>query len=183
MQKVIYLFLVLMLTIFDVNSDQIETPDFDPRNKFAIDVPAGWGYRTFSGENGLIAVLWPADTSFNLSDTVIFIFLQNSESILPDTPDNINLFKEKCGKADFKFSMTDDDVTQSISEKYFAGRCGRSMILFEETVENYTLIIAFVSAKNVTKTQLMDVKTVVASYRKEIEQYLHFQKNATLHEE
>lgn len=183
MQKMVVLFLVLMLSVFDVNCDQIETPDFDPRNKFAIDVPSGWGYRTFSGENGLVAVLWPADTSFNRADTVAFVFVQNSDTMLPDIPDNINLFKEKCGKADFKFALTDDDVTQSLSEKYFTGRCGRTMILFEERIENYTVILAFVSAKNVSKSQLMDIKTVVASYKKEIEQYLHFQKSTSMYDE
>ncbi len=173
MKRVVWFFLLLILCWGDVKCDPIETPDFDERNIFAIKSPLGWGYRTFVGKNGLIGALWPAGTSFNKTDTAVFVFLQNNNEPLPEVPDNINLFREKCEKADFKFAApsSENDVTQSIAEHYFSGRCGRTMILLKEQIGNYTVIVAFVSARYVTKKQLDDVKEIVRSYKREIQKY------------
>ncbi len=182
MKRVVWFFLLLILLGGEVKCDPIETPDFDENNIFAINSPLGWGYRTFVGKNGLIGVLWPAGTSFNKTDTAVFVFLQNSNESLPSEPENINLFREKCEKADFKFASENsrNDATKSISEDYFNGRCGRTMILLKEQVRNYTIIVAFVSARYVTKEQLEDVKSVIKSYKKEIQKYLDEHRVADL---
>ncbi|MDR0631657.1 MAG: hypothetical protein LBF54_00175 [Holosporaceae bacterium] len=165
------LFLIVILLNLEVFSVPIETPEFDERNEFVIRSPEGWGYRTFRGKNGLIGALWPAGTSFNSTDTAIFVFLQNDNEKLPSVPDNINLFTEKCLKANFKFSTKKgQDRTQSIAEEYFSGRCGRTMILFKEVIDNnYTVIIALVSANYVSKAQMASAKEVASAYREEIE--------------
>lgn len=182
MKRVVWFFLLLILCGGEVKCDPIETPDFDERNIFAIKSPLGWGYRTFVGKNGLIGVLWPAGTSFNKTDTAVFVFVQNNNEPLPEEPDNVNLFREKCEKADFKFAPTDssNDETQSIAENYFRGRCGRTMILMKEQVGDYTIIIAFVSARYVTKQQLDEVKEVIKSYKKEVQKYLDEHRVADL---
>jgi hypothetical protein len=152
----------------------IETPEFDERNEFVIRSPEGWGYRTFNGKNGLIGVLWPSGTSFNSTDTIAFVFVQNDNEKLPEKPANIDIFNEKCPGAGFKFAKAKDEEndTLSIAETYFSGRCGRTMILFKESVENYTVIVAFVSAKPVLQKQLTAVKQIAPAYKKEIENYL-----------
>ncbi|MDR1334604.1 MAG: hypothetical protein LBJ71_05285 [Holosporaceae bacterium] len=169
------LFLFTLLE-FSVHGVPIETPEFDERNEFVIQAPEEWGYRTFNGHNGLIGALWPRGTSFNSTDTAIFIFLQNNNEKLPPKPNNINLFTEKCPKAMFRFLKTakekEDDETLSIAEEYFSGRCGRTMVLFKEVISEYTVIIALVSARYVSKKQLADAKLIAASYRKEIRKYL-----------
>lgn len=180
MKRVVCFFLLLILFGFEVKCDPIYTPDFDPRNIFAIKSPIGWGYRTFAGENGLIAVLWPAETSFNRTQTAVFVFIQNADAPLPEVPDNIHLFREKCEKADFKFAKSNNDVTKSIAENYFEGRCGRTMILLKEQVGNYTIIVSFVSAGYVTKKQLDEVKEVVRSYKYEIQKYLEERQTRNL---
>ncbi|MDR2158356.1 MAG: hypothetical protein LBO02_03515 [Holosporaceae bacterium] len=174
MEKLILFFFLIIFSNFRVYGVPIETPEFDERNEFVIKSPAGWGYRTFNGKNGLIGALWPSGTSFNSADTAVFIFLQNSNEEIPRKPDNINLFTEKCPKAKFKFSSSRDneDETLSIAERYFSGRCGRTMILFKENVDNYTVVIALVSSKYVSKKQLTDVKIIALSYKKEIEKYI-----------
>jgi hypothetical protein len=185
MERSIVVFLVI-LSEFCAQGVPIETPEFDERNEFVIRAPDDWGYRTFNGKNGLIGALWPRGTSFNSTDTAIFVFLQNNNEKLPKKPANINLFTEKCPKANFKFSKIskeskkrrkkddddNDDETFSIAEEYFSGRCGRTMILFKEVIENYTVVIFFASAKYVSKKQLEDAKTVAANYRKEIAKYI-----------
>jgi hypothetical protein len=155
----------------------IATPEFDERNEFVIQAPEEWGYRTFNGHNGLIGALWPRGTSFNSTDTAMFIFLQDDGRKLPKRPDNINLFTEKCPKAKFKFLKPSnvkksDDETLSIAEEYFSGRCGRTMVLLKEVVNEYTVVIALVSAHYVSKKQLVDAKAVAASYSKEIKKYI-----------
>ena len=79
------LWLVFLICLIDiVGCKQIYTPPVDEQNKFVIDSPLGWGYKTLRGTNGLIGVLWPRGTSFNDSDTVIFVFVQNTQ----DTDDD-----------------------------------------------------------------------------------------------
>ncbi|MDR0753659.1 MAG: hypothetical protein LBE95_03265, partial [Holosporaceae bacterium] len=129
-------------------------------------------YRTFPGRNGLIGALWPFGTSFNSTDTAIFIFIQTNNEEFPIVPDNINLFTEKCTQANFKFSRDTYNETLSLAEKYFSGRCGKTMILFEEHVGNYTVIISVVSAEYVSREQLADAKKIMAAYKKEIETYM-----------
>jgi hypothetical protein len=167
-------FLVVICLNFWVCGIPIETPEFEERNKFVIRSPGGWGYRTFNGKNGLIGVLWPSGTSFNSTDTIAFVFLQNNNEKLPRKPANIKIFNEKCPRAGFKFanSKDEDNETLSIAETYFSGRCGRTMILFKESVRNYTVIVALISAKPVLQKQLVDTKQIIAAYKKEIEKYL-----------
>jgi hypothetical protein len=155
-------------------ADPIETPEFDERNKFVIHAPEDWAYRTFNGDNGLIGVLWPIGNNYNQADTVVFIFAQEFGSRLPAKPANIHLFTEKCPQANFVFSKNKDgsDPTKSIEETYFTGRCGRTMILFEEKVGKYAIIAALISSKHVPKEQLDDARTVVNAYKKEIEKYI-----------
>ncbi|MDR1560950.1 MAG: hypothetical protein LBS23_01190 [Holosporaceae bacterium] len=174
MKRLCLFFIIFSLINDELSSNPIETPELDERNKFVIQAPPEWAYRTFQGENGLIGVLWPFRTSFNLSDTVIFVFLQNTDSQLPNNPENINLFTEKCPKANFKFAKSKDlnDPTKSIEETYFSGRCGRTMVLFEERVRPYNVIISLISSKYISKQQLADVKEIVSSYKAEIEKYI-----------
>lgn len=172
-------FLAFLFSVFfafaETNAVPIDTPDTDERNDFVVRSPDGWGYRTFKGNNGLIGAFWPRGTSFNRTDTAIFVFLQDSDEELPRIPDNINLFTEKCTKARFKFatSLSDNNPTKSLGEKYFNGRCGRTMILMKEEVENYRIVIALVSAKPyITKKQLSDLKEISSAYRYEAEEYI-----------
>ncbi|MDR0678389.1 MAG: hypothetical protein LBF44_02530 [Holosporaceae bacterium] len=178
------LFSAIICLNFWVCGIPIETPEFDERNEFVIRSPDGWGYRTFNGKNGLIGVLWPSGTSFNSTDTIVFIFIQNNNEKLPKVPANINIFNEKCPNAGFKFASLKDEEneTLSIAETYFSGRCGRTMILFKESVENYAVIIAFISAKPVLQKQLSDVKRMAAAYRREIEKYLKITPEETSEE-
>jgi hypothetical protein len=172
MMGMLLLFLFILLE-FGVYSVPIETPELDERNKFVIKAPDEWGYRTFGGDNGLIGALWPRGTSFNSTDTAIFVFLQNNDAELPEKPANINLFTEKCPKANFIFSKRKkDDETLSIAEEYFSGRCGRTMVLFKEIVDNYTIVILVASARYISKKELADAKAVAANYRKEVEKYI-----------
>jgi hypothetical protein len=166
----------LLLFAFGTKAIPIDTPDnnYTGEGVFVIKCPNGWGYRTFRGDNGLIAALWPAESTFNAAGTAVFVFLQNSTKPLPKIPCNINLFTEKCTKANFHFATAQDknDSTKSLNEKYFAGKCGKTMILFEENVQKYTLIFAFISDGYVTKNQLADVKELIANYRIELEEYI-----------
>jgi hypothetical protein len=165
--------LAILLYFAGMFAVPIDTPEFDERNDFVINSPNGWGYRTFKGENGLIGVLWPAETTFNLADTVIFIFLQDENSPLPSVPCNINLFTEKCTKAKFKFAKpNDNNPALSLGEKYFSGKCGRTMVLMKENVKNYNMIFVIVSAKYITKQQFADFKLVAANYEHEVEKYI-----------
>jgi hypothetical protein len=175
MKKIILFFLAVFFLNLEVCAAPIVTPDFDERNEFVIKTPSDWGYRTFNGKNGLIGVLWPVGTSFNSADTAVFVFLQNDKAKLPATPCNINLYTEKCPKAGFKFSSPKEknDKTLLIAEQYFSGRCGRTMILFKEVVDNYTVIVALASSKYVTKKQLADAKEIASAYKKEIEKSLN----------
>lgn len=150
----------------------IETPDTDERNDFVIRCPYGWGYRTFKGENGLIGVFWPKGTSFNLTDTAIFVFLRDKSKHHPTKLDNIHLFEEKCTKARFKIpkEVEDRNPTKSLGEKYFRGRCGRTMIIIEESIGNYNVVLLLASAKRyITKKQLADFKDIAIAYRREAE--------------
>ncbi|MDR1235697.1 MAG: hypothetical protein LBJ96_01685 [Holosporaceae bacterium] len=177
-------FILFVLWEFSACGVPIETPELDERNEFVIKAPEEWGYRTFVGKNGLIGVLWPRGTSFNSTDTAIFVFLQTEGVKLPKKPDNINLFTEKCQKAKFMFSTgdqkkksdadddDDDDATLSIAEEYFSGRCGRTEILFKEVIDKYTIVVFLASGKYISKKQLADAKKVAANYRKEIEKYV-----------
>jgi hypothetical protein len=193
MKKLILFFLVIILSNLEVYGDPIktvkiiETPSNEERNNFMIQSPEGWGYRTFKGKNGLIAVLWPSETSFNHTDTAIFIFLQNNAEKLPDIPDNINLFTEKCPSANFKFATLKEkeNETLSIAETYFSGRCGRTMILFKANIDNnYTLIIALVSAQYVSQKQFADTKAIATAYKKEIKRHTKMQtESAALNQE
>ncbi|MDR2646063.1 MAG: hypothetical protein LBC04_02725 [Holosporaceae bacterium] len=171
MKNLILLLSMMIFPNFNIYGDPIETPEFDERNEFVIKTPKGWGYRTFPGKNGLIGALWPFGTSFNSTDTAIFVFIQTNNEEFPTVPDNINLFTEKCTQANFKFSKDTHNETLSIAEKYFSGRCGKTMILFEENVGNYTIIIAVVSAEYVSREQLVDAKKIMVAYKKEIETY------------
>lgn len=155
----------------------IPTPEVEERNEFAIRAPSGWGYRTFKGKNGLIGVLWPANVSFNMAMTVLFVFLQTADQPIPAPLDNINLFREKCPKANVRFIRSEDIPekkrdTLSISDQYFTGRCGRTTVLFREVVNQYTLIFALVAKDYVTKKQMADVERVVKAYRNEIEEHI-----------
>ncbi|MDR1375765.1 MAG: hypothetical protein LBJ45_03055 [Holosporaceae bacterium] len=174
MKKLFLFFVVILALQKDLFSIPIETPIFDEKNELVIRSPTKWGYRTFRGKNGLIGVLWPFGTSFNSTNTVIFIFLQSEKDKKSENPDNINLFREKCPRANFKFASPNDmdDQTKSIYEKYFLGRCGRTMVLLEETVQDYTIIVALVSGRYISKQELRDAKEVAASYVKEIEKYI-----------
>lgn len=165
---------ILLFSNFLAVAVPIDTPEVDERNEFVIKCPFGWGYRTFKGHNGLIGVLWPANTSFNLTDTAVFVFLQTAYEDIPDEADNINLFTEKCPLAQFKFAEegTENDNTLSIEEKYFSGRCGRTMVLFKEVVGPYTLVFAYISANYVSKKQFFDVKQMVAAYKDEVQKYI-----------
>lgn len=169
-------FLVLMFFTFaETPAVPIDTPDTDERNDFIIRCPDGWGYRTFKGENGLIGVFWPKGTSFNLTDTAIFVFLQDKSKPLPKIADNINLFMEKCTKAQFKCLPSEDqnNPTKSLGERYFRGRCGRTMVIIEESVENYNIVILIASAKAyITKKQLSDLKEIANAYKREAEEYV-----------
>lgn len=175
----------LFFTLAETPAVPIDTPDPDERNNFVIRCPDGWGYRTFEGNNGLIGVLWPKGTSFNLTDTAIFVFLQDNNEPFPEEPDNINLFDEKCPKAKFMFDKTrsDSDLTQSLGERYFSGRCGRTMVIMKERIENYNIIILAVSAKKyITKDQLYDLKEITRAYRREAEAYLRHQESGSIDE-
>lgn len=154
----------------------IPTPEIEERNEFVIRTPAGWGYRTFPGKNGLIGVLWPADISFNAAMTAIFVFLQTAGEPIPEPLANINLFHEKCPGADVKFVHLEDENaddkikdTLSIAETYFSGRCGRTMILFKEVIHQYTLIFALISKDYITRKQFADTRSIVQAYKNEIE--------------
>lgn len=174
MKKVLLGFVVVLLFFIEIaKCIPIETPDIPEEcNNFMISCPSGWGYRTFDAENGLIGVFWPEDTTFNATDTAVFVFLQDNNKKLPEEPENLNLFTEKCTKATFNFSFKDDDPTESLAEKYFSGRCGRTMIIFKERVKNYHVILALVSAKYISKKQLNDVKQIAKNYKQEIKTYL-----------
>ena len=152
----------------------IETPDQPERSRFAIRAPSGWAYRTFKGDNGLVGVLWPKGTSFRDCDTAVFVFIQDFKQKLPEIPDNVHIFKEKCPKAEFKFSNTkeDQDKTFSIEEKYFSGLCGRTQILFEEKVKNFRIITVLASSFYVSHDLFEDVKYIVSAYKTEIEDSL-----------
>lgn len=157
----------------------IATPDNLEHNRFAINVPTGWAYRTFKGENGLIGVLWPKTTSFSKCDTAVFVFIQDfDEEFLPEVPENVHLFKEKCSKAEFKFALLEDDQdkTKSIEEKYFSGHCGRTEVLFEEKVENFRIIVFFASSFDVSRELYKDVENIVSAYKKEVKTWLDNQK-------
>jgi hypothetical protein len=168
--------IISLFFALEIEAIPIDTPEvnYTGEGTFAIKCPDGWGYRTFRGDNGLIAVLWPAESTFNAAGTAIFVFMQNSGRPLPEIPCNINLFTEKCTKANFHFVSKQDinDPTKSLNEKYFTGKCGKTMILFEEIIREYTLIFAFISDGYVTKNQLADVKEAVANYRVELEEYI-----------
>ena len=177
----------MLFSVFvETYSVPIDTPDVDERNNLVIRSPDGWGYRTFRGNNGLIGVFWPKGTSFNKTDTAVFVFLQDSNEQFPEIPDNINLFTEKCTKATFKFAeiTADENPTKSLGEKYFNGRCGHTMILSEEKIDNYRIVIALVSAKPyVTKTQLRDLKEISNAYRRETEEYITNKQNINLEDD
>lgn len=167
-------FLIFLPIFFETSAVPIETPDTDERNDFVVRCPAGWGYRTFKGNNGLIGVFWPKRTSFNLTDTAIFVFLQDYDKPLPKKADNIHLFREKCTKANFKFSTerSDRNPTKSLGEKYFRGRCGRTMVIMEEVVGPYRVVLLIASAKMyITKKQLLDFKEIARAYRSEAQEY------------
>jgi hypothetical protein len=173
--KPLFLFFIVFLALQgDLLSAPIETPIFDEKNELLIRGPAQWGYRTFRGKNGLIGVLWPFGTSYNSTDTAIFVFLQSEKDKKPENPDNINLFREKCPRANFKFASPEDmdDQTKSVYESYFMGRCGRTMVLLEEVVNDYTIIVALVSGRYISKQELKDAKEVAASYAKETKKYI-----------
>lgn len=157
----------------------IPTPEVEERNEFVIRAPSGWGYRTFPGKNGLIGVLWPSNVSFNMAMTAIFVFLQTADEPIPEPLANINLFREKCPGADVKFFRPNDEQeteknkdTKSIAETYFTGRCGRTMILFREVINQYTLIFALISKDYITRKQFADTKQIVQAYKHEIEESL-----------
>jgi hypothetical protein len=152
----------------------IYTPANTENNKFAIKCSNEWGYRTLKGDNGLIGVMWPATSTFNLTGTAVFIFVQDNRAALPKVPCNINIFREKCTGADFKFSTAAENknYTKSIGEKYFKGRCGRTTVIFEEKVGQYIIIFFFVSDKYVTKKQFAEVKEALKGYKEEVEKYI-----------
>lgn len=162
------------LFYFGAEAIPIFTPTKEERNALVIQSPDEWSYRTFPGNNGLIGVFWPIKTSYNLAQTVIFVFLQQELNNLPEHPDNINLFTEKCEEANFRFASPDDidDPTKSIGETYFSGRCGKTMALMKIKVQNYTVILALVSSGFVTKQQMVDTKKIALNYKKEIEKYI-----------
>lgn len=66
----------LLVSLFFLGSEKvfrtIATPDNLEHNRFAINVPAGWVYRTFKGNNELIGVLCPKNTSFSKCDTAVY---------------------------------------------------------------------------------------------------------------
>lgn len=168
-------FLIVFFLLFaETFGVPIETPDYDERNDFVVRCPAGWGYRTFTGDNGLIGVFWPKKTSFNLTDTAIFVFLQNNDKPIPKKADNIHLFREKCTKARFKFATerSERNRTKSLGEKYFRGRCGRTMVIIEEVVGPYRVVLLIASAKRyITKKQLLDFKEIARAYKREAQEY------------
>lgn len=159
----------------------IETPDQPERSQFVIKAPSGWAYRTFKGNNGLVGVLWPKGTSFSDCDTAVFVFIQNFDEPLPKIPDNIQIFGEKCQKAEFKFAdrKNDQDKTFSIEEKYFSGFCGRTQILFEEKVKNFRIITMLASSFYVSRDLFEDVKYIVSAYKTEIEDSLGIKNKKT----
>ncbi|MDR3151826.1 MAG: hypothetical protein LBT67_03165 [Holosporaceae bacterium] len=163
-----------LLLSMDLQAVSIYTPAHTENNKFAIKCPDEWGYRTLKGDNGLIGVMWPAISTFNLTGTAVFIFVQDNRGKLPKAPCNINIFREKCPGADFKFSSAADNknYTKSIGEKYFKGHCGRTAVIFEEKVGQYILVFFFISDKYVTKKQFAEVKIAVNAYRREVEKYI-----------
>ncbi|GHT97283.1 hypothetical protein FACS1894126_1040 [Alphaproteobacteria bacterium] len=163
----------------EVAAIPIDTPDHPEENIFAIKCPTGWAYRSLKGDNGLIGLVWPAESTFNATGTAVFVFLQDSKKPFPKIPCHLNIFTEKCTKAEFNFyRKKKGDPTKSLNEKYFRGKCGRTMILFEEVISNYTLIFAFISDGYVTKTQLATVQEIVANYREEAEAYINSMKNS-----
>ena len=169
--KILY-YLFAVLFCFELGSVPIYTPDQPERSRFIIKAPSGWAYRTFKGENGLIGVLWPKQTSFNDCETAVFVFLQDfNEVFLPEFPDNIQLFREKCPKADFKFATLeeDNDPTLSIEEKYFSGFCGRTEVVFEEKVKNFRIITVLASSFYVSDELFSDVREIVAAYKNEVQ--------------
>jgi len=180
--KLLY-YLFSLLFFFGSYCVPIETPDQPERNKFVINAPDGWAYRTFKGNNGLIGVLWPKGTSFNDCDTAVFVFIQHiNEPFLPEVPENSHLFKEKCPKAEFNFTHLEDDqdATMSIEEKYFTGLCGRTEVLFEEKIQNIRAVTVLASSFYVSQNLFEDVKYIVSAYRKEIEKELKNQKRQKL---
>jgi len=180
--KLLY-YLFSLLFFFGSSCVPIETPDQPERNKFVINAPDGWAYRTFKGNNGLIGVLWPKGTSFNDCDTAVFVFIQHiDEPFLPEVPENSHLFKEKCPKAEFNFTHLEDDqdATMSIEEKYFTGLCGRTEVLFEEKIQNIRTVTVLASSFYVSQNLFEDVKYIVSAYRKEIEKELKNQKRQKL---
>jgi hypothetical protein len=163
----------------------IETPEVEEWGEFAVKVPSGWGYRSLSGRNGLVGVLWPAKKSFNKSDTAIFVFLQNDGETLPKKPNNIQILVDKCPKLTFHFStakgisletendskekeFAQEDETISIAEEFFSGRCGRTMILFKEVVSSYSIVVALISGRYVSLDEFNVAKHVTAAYREEV---------------
>ena len=170
--KILLLFIYIMLSTVTF-CKQIETPQVEEHNKFAIETPLGWGYKTLHGDNGLIGVLWPRGTSFNDADTVIFVFVQNMKQISANNdiiPENLDIVRGKCQDLLFKFSSTDEegDSTLSIGERYFSGRCGRTRIAFEERVGNYRIIVCLVSSFYVSSRIFNDARSVVRAYKEEV---------------
>lgn len=177
MKKVLCFFALLIFS-FSIYGREITTPEIEEKNKFFIHSPSDWGYRTFKGENGLIGALWPANTSFNLTETAIFVFLQTADEKLPEIADNINLFHEKCPGMDFKlFTPEKNNNIFSLNETYFSGRCGRTTVLFKETIGQYTLIFALISGNYITKKQFEDTKAIVKAYKDEVENYVKTNHN------
>ena len=176
------LFLFIFFLMFEgVNAVAIDTPNMDERNEIAINPPYDWGYRTFPGKNGLLGAFWPKNTTFNLTQKAIFVFIQDDNAEPDDVPENINLFTEKCEKANFNFSEKNRDITDSIYETYFSGKCGRTMILLEDSIAQYKIILSVVGATNVTKKQLRDAKEIMHSYKKEIKKQIAKQeKNSSI---
>lgn len=155
-----------------VNSEPIKTPIEEDRNIFVIKSPMGLGYRTLNGENGLIGVFWPSETTFKDTQKAVFVFLQNDKKKLPKTPDNLNLFTEKCQKSMFKFSKkNENDPTLSIEERYFNGTCGRTMVLFHKKIEHYNVVLACVSSKHISREELTNAKIILKRYNAEIKKY------------
>lgn len=172
-------FIVLFLIAGICNAIPIATPDIEQRNNFVVKCPKGWGYRTFKGSNGLIGVFWPTGKSFYNTDIAAFVFLQDNTKKLPKIPCNINLFTEKCTKAQFKFLEKNriNDRTLSLGEQYFKGRCGKTMVIIKVSVDPYTIVIMLASAKYITKKQLADLKEIAERYKAEIIDYIERRKN------
>jgi hypothetical protein len=171
--KLVLLFLTIISTDF-TNADVIETPLFDCRSPYSIPPPDDWDYRTFDGQNGLIAVFWPGGCSFNATANAVFVLLIDYGEPIPDVPHNIEILKGKCPYVNFMIPAREltTGKTASISKPYFGGLCGRTMVVFRAFIGNRILIVMLATSGDATTTQMAAAREIFTNYQAAIRKAL-----------